>query len=132
MIEILTNLPAGVAVAAAVAELYRGRWSVEGLFLRLTTVLKCEVNALGYPPAAVFGFGVALAAGSVYAGVKGALRRPTGRRSRLECRITTWRWRCRGACPGLWIAIPAETWVEIGGWSVGWPSGWSDWPEVRT
>ncbi|MBP3959939.1 hypothetical protein J8F10_32245 [Gemmata sp. G18] len=37
-----------------------------------------------------------------------------------------------GACPGLWIAIPAETWVEIGGWSVGWPSGWSDWPEVRT
>jgi hypothetical protein len=46
VIEVLTNLPAEVA-AAVVAELYRGRWSVEGLFLRLTTVLKCEVNTLG-------------------------------------------------------------------------------------
>jgi len=23
-----------------------------------------------------------------------------------------------GACPGLWIAIPAETWAGIGAWSV--------------
>ena len=74
MIEVLTNLQAEVAVAAVVAELYRGRWSVEGLFLRLTTVLQCEVNTLGYPPAALFGFRVALAAGNVYAAVKGALR----------------------------------------------------------
>ena len=59
MIEILTNLPAEVAMAAVVAEVYRGRWSVEELFLRLTQVLKCESNTLGYPPAAVFGFVVA-------------------------------------------------------------------------
>lgn len=78
VIEVLTNLPAEVAIASVVAELYRGRWSVEGLFLRLTTVLKCEVNTLGYPPAALFGFCVALAAGNVYAGVKGALRAAHG------------------------------------------------------
>lgn len=55
VIEVLTNLPTAVAVAAAVAELYRGRW---------------------------------------------------------------------GVCPGLWIAIPAETWVEIGAWSVGRMAEW--------
>jgi len=47
VIEVPTNLSAEVAVASVVAELYRGRWSVEGLFLRLTTVLKCEVNRAG-------------------------------------------------------------------------------------
>ena len=54
VIEVLTNLPAEVATASVVAEQYRGRWSVEGLFLRLTTVLKCEVNTLGYPPPSLF------------------------------------------------------------------------------
>ena len=29
-----------------------------------------------------------------------------------------------GACPGLWIAVPAETWAEIGGWSVGRMAEW--------
>jgi hypothetical protein len=88
--EVLTNLPAEVA-AATVAELYRGRWSVEGLFLRLTTVLKCKVNTLGYPPAALFGFCVALAAGSVYAGVTAAVREATGRRPQPGCPTTAWR-----------------------------------------
>jgi len=78
VIDVLTNLPAKLATASAVSELYRGRWSVEGLFLRITTVLKCEVNTLGYPPAALFGFCVALASGNVYAGVKGALRAAHG------------------------------------------------------
>jgi hypothetical protein len=124
VIEVLTNLPAGVAVAAAVAELYRGRWSVEGLFLRLTTVLKCEVNTLGYPPAALFGFCVALASGNVYAGVRAALRAAHG--SAVADGVSDYHLALEvsGACPGLWIAIPAETWAEIGGWSVGRMAGW--------
>jgi hypothetical protein len=124
VIEVLTNLPAEVAAASAVAELYRGRWSVEGLFLRLTTVLKCEVNTLGYPPAAVFGFCVALAAGNVYAGVKGALRAAHG--SAVADGVSDYHLALEvsGACPGLWIAIPAEVWAEIGGWSVGRMAEW--------
>jgi Transposase DDE domain len=124
VIEILTNLPAEVARAAMVAELYRGRWSVEGLFLRLTTVLKCEVNTLGYPPAALFGFCVALAAGNVYAGVKGALRAAHG--AAVADGISDYHLALEvsGACPGLWIALPAEGWVEIDGWSVGRMADW--------
>lgn len=123
-IEVLTNLPAEVAVAAAAAALYRGRWSVEGLFLRLTTVLECEVNTLGYPPAALFGFCVALAAGNVYAGVKGALRAARG--AAVADGVSDYHpaLEVSGACPGLWIATPAEGWVEIGGWSVGRTAEW--------
>lgn len=72
-IHLLTNLPATVA-AKRVALLYQGRWSVEHLFQNLTTLLKCEVDTLAYPKAALFGFCVALAASNVLATVKAALR----------------------------------------------------------
>lgn len=124
VIEVLTNLPAEAAVAAVVAEVYRGRWSVEGLFLRLTTVLKCEVNTLGYPPAALFGFCVALAAGNVYAGVKAGVRAAHGAAVADGVSDYHLALEVSGACPGLWIAIPVETWAEIGGWSVGRMAEW--------
>ncbi|VTT98803.1 transposase family protein : Transposase IS4 family protein OS=Cyanothece sp. (strain PCC 7822) GN=Cyan7822_1129 PE=4 SV=1 [Gemmataceae bacterium] len=124
VIEVLTNLPAEVAVAAVVAELYRGRWSVEGLFLRLTTVLKCEVNALGYPPAALFGFCVALAAGNVYAAVKAAVRAAHG--AAVADGVSDYHLAVEvsGVCPGLWIAIPVEVWAEMGAWTVGRMAEW--------
>jgi hypothetical protein len=123
VIEVLTNLPAEVA-AAVVAELYRGRWSVEGLFLRLTTVLQCEVNTLGYPPAALFGFCVALAAGNVYAGVKAGVRAAHGAEAADGVSDYHLGLEVSGVCPGLWIAIPVEAWAGIGGWSVERMAGW--------
>ena len=124
VIEILTNLPAEAATAAMVAELYRGLWSIEGLFLRLTTVLKCEVNTLGYPPAALFGFCVALAAGNVYAAVKRALRAAHG--AAIADGVSDYHLALEvsGACPGLGIAVPEETWAGVGGWSVGEMAAW--------
>jgi hypothetical protein len=44
----------------------------------LTLDLACEVNTLGYPKAALFGFCVALVAYNVVAVVKGALRAAHG------------------------------------------------------
>jgi hypothetical protein len=124
VIEVLTNLPAEVATASAVAELYRGRWSVEGLFLRLTTVLKCEVNTLGYPPAALFGFCVALASGNAYASVKGALRAAHGEEVVEGVSDYHMALEVSGACPGLWIAVAVETWSAIGARSVGEMAKW--------
>jgi hypothetical protein len=124
VIEVLTNLPAGVAAASAVAELYRGRWSVEGLFLRLTTVLKCEVNTLGYPPAALFGFCVALASGNVYAGVKASVRAAHGAEAADGVSDYHLALEVSGVCPGLWVAVPVETWAVIGAWSAGRMAGW--------
>jgi hypothetical protein len=124
VIEVLTNLPAEVASASVVAELYRGRWSIEGLFLRLTAVLQCEVNTLGYPPAALFGFCVALAAGNVYAAVKGALRAAHGAAVAEGVSDYHLALEVSGACPGLWIAVAAEVWAGIGAWPVGRMAEW--------
>jgi hypothetical protein len=123
VIEVLTNLPPEVN-ASAVVGLYRDRWSVEGLFLRLTTVLRCEVNALGYPPAALFGFCVALAAGNVYAAVKGALRAAHGLAAAEGISDYHLALEVSGACSGLWIAVAAEVWAGIGAWPVGRMAEW--------
>jgi hypothetical protein len=70
---ILTNLPK-VITGTAVANLYRKRWTLETMFQSLTVMLEGELSALGYPRAALFGFGVALAAYNVLSTVQAALR----------------------------------------------------------
>jgi hypothetical protein len=72
-IHLLTNLPAQVT-ALKVAELYRQRWTLEQAFNELTTHLRCELNTLGYPKAALFAFSVAVCSYNVLAALKGALR----------------------------------------------------------
>lgn len=73
-IHILTNLPSDKATAEQVATTYRSRWTIEGAFQKLTDVLRCEVETLGYPKAALFAFAVAVQAYNSYAVVKAALR----------------------------------------------------------
>jgi hypothetical protein len=75
---ILTNLPRSAADAIAVAELYRNRWTLETMFQSLTLMLQGEVATLGYPRAALFGFGVALAAYNALSSVQAALRAKFG------------------------------------------------------
>jgi hypothetical protein len=76
-ITIVSNLPASVS-AIAIARLYRSRWTIEGAFQTLTDVLRCEVETLGYPKAALFSFAVAVLADNAYAVVKAALRSAHG------------------------------------------------------
>jgi hypothetical protein len=77
-IAILTNLPKNAADAVAVAELYRKRWTLETMFQSLTVMLQGEVATLGYPRAALLGFGVALTAYNVLSTVQAALRAEFG------------------------------------------------------
>jgi hypothetical protein len=77
-IHILTNLPVLDAPAAQISALYADRWTIETAFQHLTVDLACEVNTLGYPKAALFGFCVALVAYNVVALVKGAVRAAHG------------------------------------------------------
>lgn len=64
-----------------------------------------------------------MAAGNVYAGVKGALRAAHGAAVdgvsdyHLALEVS-------GVCPGLGIAIPAEEWAGIGSWPVGRMAEW--------
>lgn len=75
---LLTTLPPEAASALKLAELYLTRWTIETAFLRLTVELRCEIDTLGYPRAALFGFAVAAVAFNVLAVVKAALRRAHG------------------------------------------------------
>jgi hypothetical protein len=77
-LHILTNLPSADASAPQISALYADRWTIETAFQHLTVDLACEVDTLGYPKAALFGFCVALVAYNVVAVVKGALRAAHG------------------------------------------------------
>lgn len=78
-IHILTNLPVEVADALKVASLYADRWTIETAFQHLTEDLRCEINTLGYPKAALFGFCLALVAYNVVSLVKAGMRSAHGK-----------------------------------------------------
>lgn len=77
-IHLLTNLLRKQATAQQVAQVYRGRWTIEGAFQKLTDVLRCEVETLGYPRAALFAFATAVVAYNTYAVVQAAIRSAHG------------------------------------------------------
>jgi hypothetical protein len=118
-IQILTNLPAQVS-AVEVAVLYLKRWKIEGAFLELTVSLRCEVNTLGYPKAALFAFSVAVAAYNVLAVLKGALRAAHGE-EKVQQEVSGYymalEWMLVYA--GMMIALPAEQWRPFGPMSAG-------------
>jgi hypothetical protein len=72
-IFIITNLSKNAANARTVARLYRDRWTIETAFQRLAQYLNSEINTLGYPRAALFGFCVALVAYIGMSVIKAAL-----------------------------------------------------------
>ena len=72
-IHMLTNLSPKVR-AKRIAETYHRRWTIEGAFQTMTDVLRCEVETLGYPKAALFSFAMAVLAWNTYAVVQAALR----------------------------------------------------------
>jgi IS4 transposase len=113
-VEILTNLPAKVS-ARKVAEVYLRRWTIEGAFHELTVALNCEVNTLGYPRAALFGFCVAVAAYNVLAVLKAALRAVHGEK-KVQEEVSGYymalEWSMVYA--GMMIALPASEWEVFG------------------
>lgn len=73
-IRILTNLKKDVADAQKIAAIYRERWGIETAFQRIEGHFNSEINTLGYPKAALFGFCLALVAFNLYAVVMASLR----------------------------------------------------------
>ena len=110
-IHILTNLSWKVANALKVAELYSDRWTIEGAFQQLTEDLKCEIDTLGYPKAALFGFCTALVAFNIVAVVKGAIRAVWGA-SFVEDQLSMYYLTLEVAqvTKGMMIAVPTKDW----------------------
>jgi hypothetical protein len=110
-LHILTNLPSADAGAVRVAELYAARWTVETAFWHLTEDLRCEIDTLAYPKAALFGFCTALVAYNAVALVKGALRAAQGR-TYVEEELSMYylTLEVSRVTAGMQIAIPAAEW----------------------
>ena len=111
VIHILTNLPKTIR-AKTVAEIYRKRWTIETAFQEIEGYLHSEINTLGYPKAALFGFCIALVAYNAMAMVFAALRSVHGAQQ-IDQQLSgyyvaneiaeTYR--------GMMIAIPEQEWV---------------------
>jgi IS4 transposase len=112
-LHLLTNLPAKVQ-AAKVAELYRKRWKLETAFQELTTHLRCELLSLGYPPAALFGFCVAVSAYNLLAAIKGALRAAHGQK-KIEDTLSNFYLteEISSVYRGMMIAVPPSEWAAF-------------------
>jgi hypothetical protein len=110
IVHILTNLPRRVS-GKRVADLYRKRWTLETAFQHLEAYFHSEINTLGYPKAALFGFCLALVAYNLLAVVLAALRGTHGEETVDEevslyyvaNDIST-------TYHGMMIAIPAPEW----------------------
>jgi hypothetical protein len=112
-VEILTDLPAKVK-ATKVANLYLKRWKIEGAFHELTVALRCEVDTLGYPKAALFGFSVAVVAYNVLAVLKAAMRAVHGEETvhkEVSGYYMALEWSLVYA--GMMIALPAAKWTPF-------------------
>jgi Transposase DDE domain len=114
-LHLLTNLPAVKAGAATVCDLYRRRWTLETVFQEITTTLDCEVPSLGYPPAALLAFCLALLAYNAVSVLKAALRATHGATKVTEevsgYYITL---EIRQAYDGMSVVIGNEQWESFG------------------
>ena len=108
-IHLLTNLPNRVR-ATRIAEAYRGRWKLEAAFGELATALHCEISGLGYPPAALFAFGIGLVAYNILSVVRSAVAAAHG----SECLTTISAYyvadEIRGMMRGMMVVIPDNQW----------------------
>ena len=82
--------------------LYQKRWTLEAAFNELTLHLRCELNTLGYPKAALFAFCVAVCCYNLLASLKGALRAAHGEEELVEL---------SGDSPAALVARPEKVFV---------------------
>jgi IS4 transposase len=110
-IHLLSNLPSKIR-AKAIAQCYRDRWLIESAFQDVTTNLRCEINTLGYPRAALFGFCVALVLYNAFAVVKAAIHKATP--GAEDSKLSTYALadEIAGMWRGLEVAVPDNHWKE--------------------
>lgn len=110
---LLTNLPLQDAAAVTVSEVYRTRWKIETAFLHMTVALKCEINALCYPKAALFCFANALIAYNGLSIVKGTIAAEHGREASEMMSHFYMAREILETTDGLLVALPDERWEGI-------------------
>jgi len=109
-IHLLTNLPNRIG-GGEIATAYSRRWNIETAFQELATVLQSEINTLGYPGAALFGFCLAVVLYNVLSVIRSVAsdvhREPLGERKLSLYYLSD---EIAGTTRGMEIAIPEKHW----------------------
>jgi hypothetical protein len=113
-VRLLSNVPEDKASAIVLAELYLRRWTIETSFQQLTELLRCEVDTLAYPKAALLCFSLAVCAYNVVAVLKGALASVVGQ-AKVEAELSSYEVAQDIAqnSSGMAVALPAECWQRF-------------------
>lgn len=119
VVALLTNVSKKKATAVRLGDLYRKRWTIETVFQVLEKALASEQPSVGYPPAALLAFCVALVAYNLLAVIKAALRVTQGR-DQVEEGVSLYyvALEMSSVYPGMMIALPAENWHRFQDFSV--------------
>jgi hypothetical protein len=110
-IFLITNASKSKVNAKNAAVLYRKRWRIETTFQELKHDLNSEINTLGYPPAALFAFCVALVAYMIVAVIKAALSSIHGAK-KVDIDLSGYYMadEISGVYRGMMIAISPDKW----------------------
>jgi hypothetical protein len=110
-IFIITNLLKKAAGAKKIAEIYRSRWTIETSFQEVEKWFNSEINTLGYPPAALFGFCVALVSYMIVSVIKASLSSIYGMKI-IEEQVSGYYLadEISGTYRGMMIAIEDDQW----------------------
>jgi hypothetical protein len=112
-IHVLTNLPKRKFTGIQVLAGYHRRWTVETAFQELEQSLESEIRTLGYPPAALLAFSLALVMYNLISTLKAALSKAHADavpREKLSGYYLAEE--ISGAYRGLVIAVPAREWTR--------------------
>jgi IS4 transposase len=118
-LRILTNVPAKQMSAKRALRLYLKRWEIETAFQALTDNLRCEINTLGYPKAALFGFALAMTAYNVLVVMRSALASvqasSVAEKEQAEEDLSSYHLALEATAttPGMLIAVPEESWERL-------------------
>jgi hypothetical protein len=125
-IRLLTNVPRKRLSAAAASKLYRTRWKIEYAFQELTVNLRCEIDTLGYPKAALFGFALAVVAYNLLIVTRAGLAAGLGDEIEGPEVLSSYYMATEVAsvANGMMIAVPPSVWkrfvemptTEFAGW----------------
>ncbi len=114
--HIVTNLPKKFS-AQNVAKTYRQRWKIETAFQEMAENLEGEIQTLGYPKAALFGFCMALVSFNVFSTIRAAVHAAHGEEAANELSVYYMSKEVSNVSDGLDVVVEKETWSQLYGQS---------------
>lgn len=112
-IVLFSNVPTADADGMELSYLYIGRWKIEIMFNHITLNLNCEIQTLGYPPAALFCFSLSLIAYNCLSILKSLVAKVHSRDDAINLSHHYLVSEIASTTDGLLVAFPEDNWAGI-------------------